>query len=387
MGFLSRLFGPPPKRSEQSISLNGLDTFSVKVVGESHYQDNLSKICGGFTKEGIENIATAKLVHADDNPYDNKAIRIEISGMTVGYLSRSEARYFRDQMRANGYVGLTANCKAKITGGWDRGINDVGNFGVSLDLPIEYIESISNNVRITDNLVLIAETDTFLFSLEKCQPEELAQCHIGDYVNFWVPKDSLDKVYVFRCGSVGGTGRIGCVPSKDSRNVATHLNSGLKCETEIIEINANKSLCKIKCRLIRKEETVAKQKADFEVISTKLRTELQSKYTPRVLSLVTKIQLPKNHHLVEGQELFLENKPIDYYVQNAMRLSVNFVDNNGVIVAQKSYETKIILTLLRAFFNKYTVKICIKKIDKPGEYTLKYIEFIEAQVQVSFGDG
>lgn len=242
----------------------------------------------------------------------------------------------------------------------------------------------AKQIRITNSPEQAKKTDTIFFNVERCQSEELPQCIIGDYVSLWVPKDSSQKVHVFRRGSVGGTGWIGYVPNNYSHLIAKHLSSGLKCETEILEININKSQCSIRCRLIRKEETVAKQKADFEVISTNLRTELQSKYKPKALSLVTKIQLPKNHHLVEGQELFLENKPIDYYVQNAMRLSVNFVDINGIIVAQKSYEIKIIRTILRAFFNKYTVKICINKIDKPGEYTLKYVEFIEAQVQVSF---
>jgi len=245
----------------------------------------------------------------------------------------------------------------------------------------------TQNNLIPSNPEQAKKTDTIFFDIERCQSEELPQCRIGDYVNLWVPKDSSQKVHVFRRGSVGGTGWIGYVPSNYSHLIAQHLSSGLKCETEILEININKSQCSIRCRLISKEETVAKQKTDFEVISTNLRTELQSKYKPRVLSLIIKIQLPKDHHLVEGQELFLENKPIDYYIKSAMRLSVNFVDINGVVVAQKSYETKIIRTLLRAFFNKYTVKIRISKIDKPGESTLKYIEFVEAQVQVSFGDG
>jgi hypothetical protein len=227
--------------------------------------------------------------------------------------------------------------------------------------------------------------NSFIFDVEKCQSEELSHCRMGDYVNLWVPRDSSQNVHVFRRDSVGGTGWLGYVPNKYSHFIAKHLNDGLKCETEIIEINVTKSRCKIKCRQISKEETIAKQAADFEASSTKLKTELHAKYTPKNSSLIIKIQLPKNYNLIEGQELFLENKPIDYYVQNAMKLSVNFVDNNGIIVAQKSYDLKTIRTLLKAYFNKYPLKICIKKIEKPDKYTLKYVEFIEAQVQVSFG--
>lgn len=243
----------------------------------------------------------------------------------------------------------------------------------------------AKNTSIRSNLEQDKETDTILFNVEKCQSKELTQCRVGDYVNLWVPRDATQKVRIYRRGSVGGTGWIGYVPSNYSLFIAMHLNSGLKFETEIMEINADKSLCRIKCRLICKEETLAKQATNFKMASTNLRDELQAKYKPRNQLLVTKIQLPKNHNLVEGKELFLENKPIDYYVQDAMKLSVNFVDSNGVIVAQKSYEPKIIRSLLKAYYNKYPMKIHIKKIDIPDEYTLKYVEFIEANVEVSFG--
>lgn len=321
MGFLSRLFGQPPQKNKQGIPLNGLGTFSVKVVGESYYQKNLSQICGGFTENGIEHISSAKLVHADDNPYDSKAIRVEISGMPVGHLSKSEARYYRDRMCANGHAGLIATCKAKISGGWDRGNGNIGYFGVTLDLPIEFVEPASSNIPITNDLEHTVEADTLLFYVEKIQPEELAQCRVGDYVNLWVRKDDLHKVYIFRSGSVGGTGRIGYVPSKQSYIISTHLNKGLEYETEILEVDVNKLHCKIKCRLISPKETAVKQEAEAEVAASRLKAELQKRYTPKN-SLSIRVQLPKNHKLKEGQELYLEKQPLEYYVQNAEVLSI-----------------------------------------------------------------
>jgi hypothetical protein len=385
MGFLSRIFGQTPPKKGQVVPLTGSDEFSVKVVGESHYQENLSKICGGLTENGVEHVTIAQLIHADDNPYDNKAIRVEISGLTVGHLDKSEARYFRERMRANGHVGLTATCKAKITGGWDRGSDDIGYFGVALDLPTDLVETLSNNSQITNKLEKTMETDTIIFNIEKGQPEELTQCRIGDYVNLWVPKDDLHNVYVFRRGSVGGTGRIGYVPDKYSRLISAHLKKGLKCETEIIEIIINKSQCKIKCRLISKEETIAKQAADFEVASTHLRIELQKRYTPKS-SLSIRVQLPKSHKLNEGQELCLEKRSIEYYIQNAMNLHINFVDNNGVVVAQKTNEPKLIRSILRAFFSQCAMKFYVSSIETPDKYTLKYVDYIEAKVKVSFGE-
>lgn len=226
--------------------------------------------------------------------------------------------------------------------------------------------------------------DLFIFDIEKCQPQELAECQIGDYVNLWVPKDSK-QVRIFRRGTVGGTGLVGYVPGKYSKIIARHLNDGLKCETEILEIDTKKSRGKIRCRLISRQEMLAKQANDLDIASSNLHTELLAKYKPKNPVLNIKIQLPKNHNLVVGQEIFLENKPIEYYLKNAMRLSVNFIDNNGFIVAQKSYEPKIIRSLLRAYFNKYPIRIIIQKINTPDQYTLKYVEFIEADVQISLG--
>lgn len=386
MGFLSRLFGQPLPKSEQDVLLQGLGTFSTQVVGESHYQEKLSKICGGFSEKGVEYVTSARLIHADENPYDNKAIRVEISGMTVGYLSREEARYYRERMQAAGHAGMTATCKAKITGGWYRGKEDIGNFGVTLDLPANLVESTPNGTSIKNNQKEALETNIIEFNVEKVQPEELSECNIKDYVSLWVPKGDSQKVYIFRKGSVGGTGRIGYLPSKYSSLIATHLSNGLKYETEIIEIDVNKLLCKIKCRLISKEETLAKEAVSIESARNNLKTELQKKYTPKN-SLTIRAQLPKSHKLIEGQELFLEKQTKEYYLQNVPNLQINFVDTNGAVVAKKTNEPKLIRSVLRAYFSECPMKLQISSIETPDKYILNYVEHIEAKVKVSFGEG
>lgn len=115
--------------------LDGPGTFAIEVVGESHYQAALETICGGRTFDGVDCAVECTLVHEDDNPYDNQAIRVDIQGMTVGYLDRSNARQFRARLREAGYPGITATFWARIRGGWDRGADDRGYFGVRLDLP------------------------------------------------------------------------------------------------------------------------------------------------------------------------------------------------------------------------------------------------------------
>jgi HIRAN domain-containing protein len=116
-------------------NLPGPGTFSTDIVGESHYQSALESICGGCTDQGHEKIVEAVLVHEDDNPYDNKAIRVDIQGNTVGYLSRENARQYRKRLENAGHKEMTATCSAMVVGGWDRGNGDKGHFGVRLDLP------------------------------------------------------------------------------------------------------------------------------------------------------------------------------------------------------------------------------------------------------------
>jgi hypothetical protein len=123
MGFLTSLFGSPRK-----IPI-------AEVVGESHYQDELSKICGGRTEDGHDKIFDALLIPEDNNPADSKAVRVDILGRTVGHLSRENARQLRKKAQDEGIAKYALRVKARIRGGWYRGPDDQGFFGVTLDLP------------------------------------------------------------------------------------------------------------------------------------------------------------------------------------------------------------------------------------------------------------
>ena len=110
------------------------DRFAVNVVGESHYQPALERICGGRSDEGADEQATATLILEDDNPYDRgNAVRVDIGGATVGYLTRDDAKRYRQLLKAN---AAQRSCPAVIRGGWDRGDDDRGDFGVRLDLDL-----------------------------------------------------------------------------------------------------------------------------------------------------------------------------------------------------------------------------------------------------------
>jgi hypothetical protein len=123
---------PTPK---PIVDIPGPGSYAVEVVGESNYQEVLEAICGTPTEDGFDFVVEAVLVHEDDNPYDALAIRVDIKGRTVGYLSRKNAREFRREFAKTGYGGVPAACSARIIGGWNRGADDRGYFGVRLDLP------------------------------------------------------------------------------------------------------------------------------------------------------------------------------------------------------------------------------------------------------------
>lgn len=118
--------------SAQSVNSGAFET---KVVGESHYQPALDKICGGRCEDGVNQHASATLVLEDDNRYDKNAVRVEISNTTVGYLAREDARLYRKRLRDKGNKA-PRTCRAVIRGGWDRGGDDQGYFGVRLDLDL-----------------------------------------------------------------------------------------------------------------------------------------------------------------------------------------------------------------------------------------------------------
>lgn len=143
MGLFSWLFGRPRRHRRKrypvavpvEATIPGPGEFGIQVVGESFHQRELEAICGGINKYGSRVLKTAVLILEDENPHDPKAVRVEIDGLTVGHLSRANAREYRRMLADNGHPRITASCRAIVMGGWDRGDGDNGMFGVRLDLP------------------------------------------------------------------------------------------------------------------------------------------------------------------------------------------------------------------------------------------------------------
>lgn len=106
----------------------------VEVVGEGSYQGTLERIAEGRTEDGPRvRDHTALLMPEPTNPYDPNAVRVVIgSGGTVGYLSRENAVAYRPLIDRLAAAGKFVACRACLSGGWDRGPDDRGSFGVRL---------------------------------------------------------------------------------------------------------------------------------------------------------------------------------------------------------------------------------------------------------------
>lgn len=121
----------PKERVKYSKSeIKSEDSYDFEIVGEASYQSELKQIAGS-NPDGVEYYCTATLRAEPSNKYDPNAIKVVIEGKTVGYISRRETSLVHPHLRRG-----SLTCDAVVVGGWHRGDDDRGHYGVKLDLPI-----------------------------------------------------------------------------------------------------------------------------------------------------------------------------------------------------------------------------------------------------------
>lgn len=155
MEFLRRLLGfrveevaPGPAL----VTVPARDDAVLDIVGEQSYQDALRRVGAPFDAEGPrtrDHVAT--LTPEPKNRYDANAIRIDINGHRVGYLSRENALLYGPVVRWEIESRTVFAVRARLTGGWDRGGGDRGSIGVKLNLgsPVEtWLGLVGDGVRV-----------------------------------------------------------------------------------------------------------------------------------------------------------------------------------------------------------------------------------------------
>lgn len=128
----SQVAGLPPGAAGRLV---GPGTFTYEVRGEFAYQDELWAVAGTEPKEAFEKSVTSTLIYEDKNEHDPMAVCVEIDGYRVDYLSREDARSYREQLKAKGAAGVTLTCAGKITTTFND-IDEEWQFEVWLDLPV-----------------------------------------------------------------------------------------------------------------------------------------------------------------------------------------------------------------------------------------------------------
>ena len=117
--------------SDRRVTVDGED--EVGAVGESICQDALLQLTGGRRSYGgVEIEAVADLLPSTDDPTN---VEVRIDGRRVGWLPRHEADRLSGVFAGAQEHGGEITCRALIRGGWDRGGEDVAQFGVTLYLP------------------------------------------------------------------------------------------------------------------------------------------------------------------------------------------------------------------------------------------------------------
>lgn len=104
--------------------------FMIGIVGESYRQAALHALDHGRLRRGVRVTLTASLIPEPENPYDPQAIRVDIEGAHVGYLSRADAVWYQPVFAALAAQQLIAVARAKLMGG----VADKPSIGVILDL-------------------------------------------------------------------------------------------------------------------------------------------------------------------------------------------------------------------------------------------------------------
>lgn len=98
--------------------------YNFDIVGEQSYQRNLKKIAGPKQEESKFHECTAQVTSESSNPYDKNAVKVEINGLLVGYLSKGNASQLAGKR-------IKKSIPAVINGGW-KDADTEGNYGVKL---------------------------------------------------------------------------------------------------------------------------------------------------------------------------------------------------------------------------------------------------------------
>jgi len=197
------------------------------------------------------------------------------------------------------------------------------------------------------------KTDGFIFSVDGARIQE--DTHVSMPVKLWIPKiKNPDKVYIYHWDGPGGC--IGLVPETYSDAIVDHLMDAMDYDARIVERSYN--TCKIKCRLISKEETELKKEKKREY----LRIELTKPYNPKKPVTVV-FAMKKKRSVKVGDKLKIEFDDLDSHVQG--QGNIKFINQAGDVVGIYDFDTMDKKKrIIKAHFSSFLFNIEILDIEK-----------------------
>ncbi len=114
------------KHKKKNLTSERSIIYLVDIVGEQSYQANLRKIARPKQEKSKYVEVMARVVSEPFNAYDKNAVKIEINGLTVGYLSRNDAKLLAGKV-------INKTVPALINGGWLDNDSE-GSYGVKLGI-------------------------------------------------------------------------------------------------------------------------------------------------------------------------------------------------------------------------------------------------------------
>ncbi|MCK4829591.1 hypothetical protein KA005_78430 [bacterium] len=172
----------------------------------------------------------------------------------------------------------------------------------------DYIEPPQDVIPANQNQENSNKTNCFTFFVDGLQIEFKEFSQVGESVKLWIPKiNNPDKVYIYHRNGPGGC--LGIVNPKHSNIIISHLKNALDYTAIIEELTENE--CKIKCRLISKEETKYKIEED----KASLKHELTKVYNPRK-PITLMLTTDKKNAAKAGDKLIIEFNDLDSYLQD-----------------------------------------------------------------------
>jgi len=332
-----------------------VNPFNVIVVGVSYYQNALKKIFRDRNYDGIELITQAKLVPDNNNPHDANAVKVVIEGKTVGHLSRDNAFKWRIKMKNEGFYDAV-DCQAKIK--WDTEFIETGSYGVWIDVDLTISDSIpvskENNIQQDSEFQEFLQDDGLSFLVEDFRIQDTT-C-TGMSVKLWIPKvKNPETVYIYDRSSPFGP--LGVVPYKYTDIIAEHLMASMDYDARIIELSYN--ACKIKCRLISKEETDQREKD----CKKSFKKELTKPYNPKK-PITLMFPMKRKNGAKVGDKLSFKFEDIDSYGPYPCPWNINFLNKAGDTIGCFSDDRSIIQRILKAHFNSFLFDIEVLEIAK-----------------------